>query len=106
MNIFQAVCVGLVYARQLWLRGKWKWPEIGLQHGAGEARSPSSSPAAASDREKKVLAGLGTAAQAHLPPPSAQMQCLFQSLGPPQAVRDAAELCIGLKLKALFNACC
>lgn len=30
VNIFQAVCVGLAYAR---LRGKWTWSEVGLQSG-------------------------------------------------------------------------
>lgn len=83
VNIFQAVCVGLAYARQLCLRGKWKWSEIGLQCGAGEVRSPGSSWSSHFCRGK-VLAGLITAARPVCPHPlhkcsaSSQVQALHR----------------------------
>lgn len=69
MNIFQAVCVGLPYAGQLCLRGKWKWSEIGLQRGAGGARGLWEAPGEATSAEVgKVLTGLITVAW-HICPP-------------------------------------
>lgn len=92
VNIFQAVCVGLVYARQLCLRGKWKWSEIGLQPGAGEARSPSSSQSRCFCRGAEGARWAHHCGSAHLHPPPAQMQHLFPSTSPAQAGHDGAEL--------------
>lgn len=74
VNIFQAVCVGLAYAR---LRGKWTWSEVGLQRGgAGEARSPSSSQwDHFCQGKRRMLAVLVTAAQ-HLCPHPLHWQTL------------------------------
>lgn len=89
MNIFQAVCVGLAYAR---LRGKWKWSEIGLQPGAGEARSPGSSQSSHICQGEEGPRWASHCGSAHLLPPPAQMQHLFLSTSLAQAVHDEAEL--------------
>lgn len=65
VNIFQAVCVGLAWAR---LRGKWTWSEVGLQSG-GAGEPDGSQWDHFCQGKRKVLAVLPTEAQHLCPQP-------------------------------------
>lgn len=98
VNIFQAVCVGLAYAR---LRGKWTWSEVGLQSGgAGEARSLTAPSGIISARETGRC-WLGSSLQ-----PCTSAPTPHTDRPSPGCSWWSWTWWIRLKLKTLFNACC